>query len=123
MFIRLYLVPFQDQQQIIDVPDNVLILSNGNFLPIQTAPSVTLVGALVTNTFVPFDASQLQETLVGQQTQELRVCWREPVSTQQYSDNGVIEVNDPTGGVCICGVTCLGPKITYVQVQNVTVEV
>jgi len=122
-FIRLYLVPFNDQQQILDVSSMALILSDGQFVPVQTAPSVTLVGIPVTEVFTPFDSSQLPQTLTNQQTQELRICWREPVDVSQYPDTDVITANDPSGGVCQCGVTCLGPNISYVQVQNVTVEV
>lgn len=122
-YLRLYLVPFNGQQQVIDVPDSVLILSNGQFVLVQTAPTVTLVGVPVTDTYTPFNAQQMQETLVIQQTQELRICWREPIPTQQYPDNNVIEANDPSGGTCVCGITCSGPEITYVQVQNVTVEI
>jgi hypothetical protein len=122
-FIRLYLVPFNDQQQVLDVPDTALILSDGQFLPVQTAPSVTLVGVPVTEVFTPFDPTQIPQTVTNQQTQELRICWREPEEVSQYPDTDVIVVTDPTGGMCICGVTCLGPNISYAQVQNVTVEV
>jgi hypothetical protein len=121
MFIRLYLVPFQGKQQIIDIPATALVLSQGQFVPVQVAPSITLIGATISETYTPFDAAQIQQILTSQQTQELRICWREPVESQQYSDNGVIEANDPSGGQCICGVTCSGTEIAYVQVKNVEV--
>jgi hypothetical protein len=122
-FIRLYLVPFNGQQQILDVPSDALILSNGQFVLVQTAPSVTLYGVPVSEVFTPFNSSQTPVQLTNQQTQELRICWREPVDVQQYPDAEVIVVNDPSGGTCVCGITCVGANLTYVQVQNVEATV
>lgn len=119
-YIRLYLVPGVDgTQQVVDVPDNVTLLSNGNFMLAQNAPTLTVVGAPVTSNFTPFDPAQLQTTLTTQETQEIRICWREPSPTQTYPDTGVIEAQDPTDGVCLCGITCIGPQLSYVQVTNV----
>lgn len=119
-YIRLYLVPFNNVQQIIDVPDTALVLSNGDFVPVQVAQSVTLTGQPIDSEFIPFDASQMQEALTGAQTQDIRICWREPSDVQQYPDTDVEEATDPTGGVCVCLITCEGTKLTFVQVYNVT---
>lgn len=121
MYIRIYLVPFNDSQLAIDIPDTALILSNEQFVPVQTAPSVTLIQQPVTSEFTPFNSAQLQETLTTAQTQELRICWREPEDVQQYPDTDVIEATDPTGGVCLCGITCMGTDLAFVQVYNVPV--
>jgi hypothetical protein len=122
-YIRLYLVPFNGQQQILDVPSTSLILSNGQFVSVQVAPSVTLMGVPVQFNFTPFDQAQLSQVLEQAQTQELRICWREPEDIQQYPDTDVIMVTDPTGGQCLCGLTCSGTQLSYVQVYNVPVTV
>lgn len=119
-FIRVYLVPFDNKQQIIDIPDTALVLSNNQFVPVQVASSVTLVGVPISTSFTPFNSSQLPEVLNMSQTQDIRICWREPVTVQTNSDAQVIEVTDPTGGQCVCGITCQGTVITYVRVTDVT---
>jgi hypothetical protein len=122
-YIRLYLVPFDGVQQILDVPSDALVLSDGQFVPVQIAPSITLLGVPVEYNFTPFDQSQLSQVLTQSQVQELRVCWREPEDMQQYPDTDLITAVDPTGGQCICGVSCLGTQLSYVQVINVPATV
>lgn len=122
-YIRLYLVPVNGQpQQVIDVDSTDLVLSDGAFLPVQSAPTVTLVGTPVTSEFTPFAYQPIPPgtlNLSNTQQQELRVCWREPVGTDQYPNENLITQTDPSGGVCVCGVTCQGTNLSYVQVQNV----
>lgn len=118
-YVRLYLVPFNNVQQIIDVPYTALVLSNGNYVPVQTAPSVTLVGTDITVPFTPFDTAQIQESITTKQTQDIRVCWREPSDVTQYPDGSVIEATDPSGGTCICTITCNGTDLSFVKVYNV----
>jgi hypothetical protein len=118
-FTRLYLVPFNNVQQIIDVPNTDLILSNGKYVPVQVAPTVTLMGAAITENFTPFNPSQSEQVITGQQTQDIRICWREPSDIQQYPDTDVIEATDPSNGSCICGITCSGTDLSFVKVYNV----
>lgn len=122
-FIRLYLVPVNGQpQQVIDVDTTDLVLSDGAFLPVQSAPSVTLVGAPVTSAFTPFSPQPIPPgtlNLSNAQQQEIRVCWREPVGTDQFPNEELITNTDPSGGTCVCGVTCQGTNLSFVQVQNV----
>jgi hypothetical protein len=122
-YIRLYLVPVNGQpQQVIDVDSTDLVLSDGAFLPVQSAPTVTLVSATFSSEFMPFTYQPIPPgtlNLSNTQQQELRVCWREPVGTDQYPNENLITQTDPSGGVCVCGVTCQGTNLSYVQVQNV----
>jgi hypothetical protein len=122
-FIRLYLVPVNGQpQQVIDVDSTDLVMSDGAFLPVQSAPTVTLVGATFTSEFAPFAYQPIPPgtlNLSNTQLQEYRVCWREPVDTEQYPNENVITQVDPSGGQCVCGITCSGTNLSFVQVMNV----
>lgn len=122
-FTRLYLVPVGGVQQVIDVDSTDLVLSNGAYVPVQTAPSVTLVGAAVDSKFTPMNRTPVPSgglDLSQTQQQELRVCWREPVGTDDYPNEEVVVATDPSGGTCVCGITCSGTDLSYVVVQNVT---
>jgi len=121
-YIRLYLVPQNGVQQVIDVDAGDLVLSNQAFVSPQTAPSVTLVGASYDSTFTPFSITPVPPgglSLLNSQQQEVRVCWREPVGTDDYPNQDLIVEPDPTGGVCVCGISCSGTNLSYVQVQAV----
>lgn len=124
-YVRLYLVPSGPNaaQQVIDVLDTDLVLSNGQFLPVQVAPTVSITQMPSTSEFTPFNASQLQQALSTSSVNEVRVCWREPVDTDDNPDAALIIEPDPTGGVCACGITCSGTDLSFVVVQDVTVPV
>lgn len=120
-YTRLYLVPLNGVQQVIDVDSTDLVLSNGDFVPVQTAPSITLIGATYNSQFTPFGYSPAPNSTLSQtQQDEIRVCWREPVGTDNFPNQNVIVQTDPSGGVCVCGVTCSGTDLNYVVVKNVT---
>jgi len=120
MFTRLYLVPVANQpQQVIDVDSSFLILSQGQYQPVATAPTVTLLGAATASTFVPSTVEAQSLDLSTAPTQEVRICWREPVDTENYPNEALETANDPSGGNCACGITCNGTDLSYVAVQNV----
>ena len=120
-YTRLYLVPVNGVQQVIDVDSTDLVLSNGEFLPVQTAPSITLIGATYTSQFTPFGYAPMPTSALTQtQQDEIRVCWREPVGTDNFPNQNVIVNTDPSGGICVCGVTCSGTDLSYVVVKDVT---
>jgi hypothetical protein len=120
-YVRLYLTPSNGTQQVIDVDVNSLILSNGAFVSPQTASSITLSGAPYTTDFSPFGFAPVTDQQLSMTYQdEFRICWREPVGTDQYPNENVIIETDPSGGVCVCGVTCLGTNLSYVIVKSVT---
>jgi hypothetical protein len=122
-FTRLYLVPINGVQQVIDVNNDDLVLSNGEFRPPQVAPSVTLIGATYSAQFTPFGYAPMPtQTITQTYQEEIRVCWREPVGEDDYPNENVIVAYDPTNGQCVCGVTCSGPDLSYVVVKNVTTQ-
>ncbi len=118
-FTRLYLVPKQGVQSIIDVPSDVLILSGGRFTYPAVAATITLTEQPVTSNFTPHFSGAVADSLATSGQEEVRVCYREPSDIQQYTDTDVVEAVDPSGGSCICGVTCVGTELTYVKVYNV----
>jgi len=120
MYIRLFLIPIVSEltQRIIDVDYDSLVLSNEEFVPVQTAISVTLVEQSQEFKFTPFNLEQQKLNLVSVPTQEVKVCWREPVSEQEHSNDFLITTPDPTNGICVCGITCKGTRISFAKVQN-----
>lgn len=117
MATRLYLVPINGQQMVLDVPDGDLVLSDGVFVSPETAPTVTVTKPNVSGCFIPFIDGSTMQTLDVMSTQELKVCWRETITTT--SNPSPIVVVDPSGGQCLCGITCWGPNLRYVQVVPV----
>lgn len=125
-YIRLYLVPRNGVQEVIDVDSTDLVLSEGDFVPVQVAQSVTLVGATFTSKFTPFAYTPIPPgglDLTNTQQEEVRVCYREPVGTDDFPNQELITATDPSGGQCVCGITCQGTNIAYAQVQNVPTTV
>jgi hypothetical protein len=118
-YVRLYLSPSNGIQQVIDVDVDHLILSNGVFVSPQTAKSVTLSGASYSAEFTPFAPVPTQQLSLAYQD-EIRICWREPVGTDEFPNENVIVADDPSDGQCICGITCQGPNLSYVRVMTVT---
>ncbi|QRE00291.1 hypothetical protein [Burkholderia phage BCSR5] len=113
--IRLYLVPEPNKpQRIVEVSADSLVLDRGNFVSPQTAKYLTLTNA---------DPSQvLPSPFEGLASyKEVLVCWREPVEGDPTVDPKVIVEPDPLHGECLCGVTCLGPNVSYMKVYNVDV--
>lgn len=120
-FVRLYLAPNKGSQQVIDVDVDHLILSNGKFVPPQTAQSITLSGATYSASFTPFGYAPVpQQQLNMLYQEESKICWREPVGSEQFPNENVILATDPSGGECVCGVTCQGTNLSYVRVKSVT---
>jgi hypothetical protein len=119
-FLRLYLVPQNNVQQVIDVDDSDLVLSDGQFVRVQLAKTITLVSANVESTYQPFAADASALTISNMQSQDVRICWKEPVGSDQFPSNEIVVAPDPSAGACICGITCQGTDLAYVTVSNVT---
>jgi hypothetical protein len=120
-YVRLYLSPSNGIQQVIDVDVDHLILSDGVFVNPQTARSITLSGTPFSASFTPFGVAPVQDQQLNLTYQEeIRICWREPVGTDEYPNENVIIANDPSDGICQCGITCNGPDLSYVSVKTVT---
>lgn len=120
-YIRLYLVPLtpSSAQQILDVDSTSLVLSGGKFQPVQTAPTVTTVPVAQSSTYVPFQNNAAAQSLVNNDSQEYKVFYREPVSTSSYPDTSLQTAVDPSGGLCVCGITCNGTDVMFAQVKIV----
>jgi hypothetical protein len=119
-YVRLYLSPSNGTQQVIDVDVDHLILSNGVFVSPQTAKTITISRTAYAASFATFGAAPVTEALTVSAQDEVSICWREPVGTDDYPNENVITAVDPSGGNCVCGMTCAGTNLSYVVVQNVT---
>jgi hypothetical protein len=120
-YVRLYLSPsIGNAQQVIDVDVDNLIFSNGAFVSPQTATSITISRTPYSASYETFGAFPVTEALTVLSQDEVGICWREPVGTDQYPNENVVTAVDPSGGVCVCGITCAGTQLSYVVVQNVT---
>lgn len=123
-FIRLYLVPSPDgTQQVIDVDSMALVLSDGAFLPVQSAKTLTLHSVPASFDFTPFNSDQATVHLDNTTLNEMRICWREPVGIDNFPNENVITAVDPTDGSCVCGITCMGTELSYAKVSIVDTTV
>lgn len=114
--LRLYMTPNSGSQLVLDVDADDLVLSGSEYVRPQLAQSVTIVKPSTPNwSFQPF-AQTVPLDLSMTQTEQVRVCWREPVD--DAINPAPIAVPDPAGGNCICGITCSGTKIAYAQVKT-----
>lgn len=117
-YIRVTLLPTLPSEPFLelDILSTNLVLSQGRFQPVQTAPSVTVVSAPIEYAFTPFDSLQEAQALTVSETQELKISYREPVDTQVYPDTEAIEQPDPTGGLGVYGITLNETRITFAPV-------
>jgi hypothetical protein len=117
-FIRLTLIPTTPSLPFLqmDILSTNLVLSQGQFQPVQTAPTVTVTGVPVEYSITPFDSLQQAQQVTNQQVQELKVVFREPVDAQTFPDTSAIEQPDPTGGAGVFGITLNETRITFAPV-------
>lgn len=103
---------------VLDVPADHLILSGQDWVLPGSADYITVRAAPVAYTYKPWRLTSLAE-LEATQTVKAKVLNARVVSAVEH----VLPVDlvaDPTDGQCICGVTCLGPNLRYVQVKAIT---
>lgn len=115
--LRLYMTPSKGNQLVLDVDADDLVLSGQEYVRPQVAQSITIVKPNSPNwSFQPFEQTTPID-LSNHQTEQVRVCWREPVDVAE--NPAPIAVVDPAGGACVCGITCSGTKIAYAKVQTI----
>lgn len=115
--LRLYMTPRNGNQLVLDVDADDMVLSGQEYVRPQLAQSITIVKPNSPNwSFQPF-ASSVPIDLSSFQTEQVRVCWREPVD--EAVNPAPIAVPDPADGECVCGITCSGTKIAYAKVQTI----
>lgn len=121
-YVRLYLKPIVGDPVMVDVPDDELVLTEYGraYVPVAKAQSVTLGLAASQGTWTPFEPDAGPSVMEFLPSQEAIVCTSEIVPVQQYPDTGLTTVIDPTGGQCVCMVTCQGTNLSYVKVTPVT---
>jgi hypothetical protein len=121
-FIRLTLLPITPNQPelLMDVLDTDFVFSNGQFQPVQVAPTITLMGVPVSYAITPFDTLQQAVAVTNQQLQEVKIIYRQPVDTSEYSDTSALVEPDPTNGMGVYGITLNETRITFAPVTIAT---
>jgi hypothetical protein len=118
--IRLYLVPEPNKpQRVIEVATDMLIMDRGEFKTPQTAQYVALRSIPPEEVATCNSVGDIEEHI------NALICWREPVDDTGADDPSIIEVPNPlgSGDTCLCGITCLGPKIQNIRVKSVWVPI
>lgn len=114
---------FKNQQVLLNVPTGNLVFDGSTFLPPEEAKYVQLVQQSdVANFSFPRTDYPEQSALSNPIPLELFtgfLCKVIQITSQDdATPDDILNVADPTGGVCICGVTCQGNKIVLVPVTN-----
>ncbi|MNX96909.1 hypothetical protein D3C86_1292510 [compost metagenome] len=101
----------------VDIPDGYLVQdANGDYVPPERATAVLTYTATVDHPFTPFVDGGVPTILGVPQSFIYGVCRTEEVPVVEFPDDTIPIIPDPTGGQCICFVTCAGTNISYVKV-------
>ncbi|QDH83407.1 hypothetical protein [Achromobacter phage Motura] len=101
----------------VDVPDGEFIMNcNGDFVDPTKVVSVRTVSVNREHLFTPFVRDALPKLLQTAEYWCYGVVGHEPVAAVEYPNPTLIYAPDPTGGQCICGVTCLGDNLSFVRI-------
>ena len=109
---------------IMDVADGYLVLdADYDFVQPKVGTYITLLIGPNGASFTTF-AAQLEQELTGLvdalnlQVTQYYLCKITDIDATPTptTDPQIIAAPDPTGGVCVCGITCWGPNLKYVQV-------
>lgn len=106
-----------DGQGLLSVADDVLVFDGFTYVPPSVALYVELFRTPVEALSLPWrEVTTILETAVRIRA---RVVDRNPVPAD--TDPDVIVVPDPTGGECVCGITCAGTQLQFVKVHTLEI--
>lgn len=96
-------------QAMVNVEDGVLVFDKtGNWVPVDIATYVTLVET--------YSHNADKQLLIGA-TLIAKVIDITPAFT--VTDPNVLVQEDPSGGQCVCLITCQGTNISYIKVNSI----
>jgi hypothetical protein len=106
------------RQVYLAMPDHSLVFDGQNFVRPQDAKYVALISTFTTGPFtVP---SEWPET---QTINQVALTWPNMILAQvidanspPITGNDLITVTDPHDGACVCGISCFGTELQFVQV-------
>lgn len=101
----------------VEVADDVLVYNGSEFVNIKDAKYVVLYHVPVSAYTQPFRDLATSLIVANYYVRALVTSKVEsPVTT---TDPLLVSVADPSGGECICFVTCNGTNLSYVKITNV----
>lgn len=118
---RITLIDVNGEVFYVDIPDGELVLTpDGEFVSPDEARFILTITKFVTEgEFYPLiENTELVNMLIGSRF-SYKVLGVSETPVVENPDPSIVTVLDPTGGECICGITCLGPKLSYVKVYPV----
>jgi hypothetical protein len=99
----------------LDVADNVLVFDGSEFLTPKTGSYVMLYALDVAALSMPFKDVAAQPLLAAV---KIRSIVKSVDNTSVLvTDPLLVAAPDPSGGLCICGITCAGTDLAFVKVQ------
>ncbi len=103
------------RQVVMNVADNTLVYDGQNFVAPEDAKYVMLYAVPITAMNLPFQYPAIQfQTSAANKCAVLAYNGTSEPSTSPE----VVHVDDPSLGMCICGITCQGVNLAYVKVTN-----
>lgn len=101
----------------VDIPGGYLVQdADGDYVPPDAATSVLTYSATLAHPYTPFVDGGVPIVIDVPQSFIYGVCRTEEIPAVEFPDDTIPIIPDPTGGNCICFVTCEGTNISYVKV-------
>jgi len=110
---------YKGQEVYLGVIANALVLDGDSFVRPQDAKTVAIVEVVVVGPeLVPGPWPETQTLAQASLTwTNVWLCTViEVLPDMPNADTDVVAVNDPNNGNCVCGVSCIGTSLQYVQV-------
>lgn len=111
---------YNGQQVYLGLPDNSLVFNGSEFVRPQDAEFVAIVETVTAGPVtVPPPWPETQTLYQAALTwTNLWLCTVIDVDSASIDDTDVVVINDPNNGACVCGISCAGTDLQYVQVTT-----
>lgn len=107
------------KQVYLGLPSNSLVFDGNKFVPPDQAKYVAIVEtATVSGDSPPLWPESQSLVQVGLTWKNVWLCRVIATNQQTLTSLDVVAINDPNNGACVCGVTCVGTELQYVQVTT-----
>jgi len=113
---------FNGRQVLLGLQQNALVFNGFEFVRPQDAKFVAIIETVTVgpeNVPPPWPETQTIDQAALTWT-NYWLCEVIAINQTTIGDQDVVAVNDPNNGACVCGISCQGRDLQYVQVANVT---